>query len=134
MLRASGNPSDSLEMVLTIRSEGRELYRDSWIVDRVIGFDAGRRVASDAEWESVRRFYGEEFFAASKLETPRAFLTEIRRDLDEIPWGVEMSPEEWSVLVRSDLPSFRYSPGGDRVIALAWNPASETFVDFLQCC
>ena len=135
ILRASGDPADSLKMVLTIESQGRELYRDSFIVDRIIGFDAGRRRASDAEWTRLLgEFYGSDFFSESRFRTPRETVAGVRRDPDEVPWGLDLTQAEWSALLNSGLPAFRYSPGGDALLALAWHADSQGFVDVMRCC
>ena len=73
MLLAGGNPTDSLLMTLRIEGQGGVLYTDSFVVDRVIGFDAVRPVASDEEWEGVLEFH-RGFFADRQFQEIGAFV------------------------------------------------------------
>ena len=76
VLLASGDPADSLLMTFKIESRGRVLYTDSFIVNRVIGIDAGRHVASEEEWQGVLEFY-RGFFADQKFEVIGGFVERI---------------------------------------------------------
>lgn len=76
VLRAQGSATDSLQLTFTIHRGTQELYRHSFLVDRMIGPE-GNTFASDSDWERVLQFY-REFFAESRFRTPRDIVTALR--------------------------------------------------------
>lgn len=127
-LVGQGDLTDSLFVTLTIESSEDTLYSDTFIVDRELGFDAGRYVATDEQWADLLGYYESVFFDDSKFariqEVPSVVLVRPR----------DLSERAWESLLDSNAAVFQYSPGGDRVYSLAWIPERRRFLDVAPCC
>jgi hypothetical protein len=87
---ARGRTADSLSVTFTIESSGAVVYQtDLSPITRVVGLDAGRRASSQADRESLLRYYKVDFFGESKFTTPAEFLSWLERSapgrIAEIP-------------------------------------------------
>lgn len=150
-LTGTGVTIDSLQVTFTISSSGHTLYSDTWSMTRTVGFDAGRRVLSDAELQTRLRDFGGWFFEESQFMRPDQFLARLRSDarlhIAEIPsliarerrsQGVVdslISPAAaWEAIRAAPVTVFQYSVGGDAVTAIVWSPTDRRFYDIFDCC
>ena len=52
----------------------------------------------------------------------------------DIGGAVEMGEQVWREIQASAALVFEYSPGGDRVVAIAWSASARRFVNLVECC
>ena len=89
-LTGAGGTIDSLDVTFTITSQGSTLYVDMWAITRTAGYDAGRRIRSEAAHRAFLRDYGGWFFAKSKFMTPAQFLNMLR---NQAPRHIALIPD-----------------------------------------
>ena len=92
MLRLIGirRSVDSLDVTLSIESDGRTVYRVRLApMTRTVGFDRGRRTLSRAQYRKHLAEFGKWFFAPTKFKRPSEFVKSWReqapRSLAEVP-------------------------------------------------
>ena len=144
----AGPATDSLDVTLTVESEGRRVYRYELApLGQTIGFDAGRRVLSPEEQRTRIRELGKWFFAESKFQRPEEFVESLRdagpRLVGEIPNAIARDrqasdtvpgDEIWEEIRKAPVTIFTFSPGGDAIVAIGWNERAGRFYRLLECC
>ena len=80
-LTGVGQPSDSLDVTLVIESSGDTLFQTRLLpLTRTVGFDAGRRKLSHAEYHTRLDEYGGWFFGDGKFLRPTEFVEQLRSE------------------------------------------------------
>ena len=146
---AAGPSVDSLNLTFTIQSEDQVLYEAALVpLTRSVGFDAGRRRTSDAEHQERLATFSQRFFAVEKFRPAVEFEARLQRASprnvplipkvierdagDRVP--IETGARTWASMREDDVIEFEYSPGGDRIEAIAWSVADRRFYRLLECC
>ena len=163
-LTGVGQPSDSLDVTLVIESSGDTLFQTRLLpLTRRVGFDAGRRTLSPAEYRTRLDQYGAWFFGNDKFERPVEFVEQshIRPRVAGIPYVIardrrrqlidslraagrpasEAGPNDsadavdaWERIQNSGATVFTYSPGGDTVYGIVWSARDRRFYRLWECC
>lgn len=129
---------DATDVVFTIESEGKTLYRFPLLpLARTPGDEARARI------EDSGRF----FFAEEKFQSPQEFIERLRAQaparVAEIPDVVsrdrqasDTTPGEliWEEIQQAGVTVFGFSPGGDEIVAIGWNARAGRFYRLLECC
>jgi hypothetical protein len=77
-LTGVGQPSDSLDVTLVIESSGDTVFQARLLpLTRTVGFDAGRRKLSPAEYRTRLDQYGGWFFGDGKFARPAEFVEQL---------------------------------------------------------
>jgi hypothetical protein len=143
-----GPTVDSLELTFTIESSGELIYRRRLApMTRAIGFDAGLRTMSEAEHRARLQEFGAWFFGDSKFQAPAAFVEFLRNSAprgvaaipnvisrDRPPNDTASGAEIWREILASQATVFSFSPGGDEIVAIAWNSRARRFYRLIECC
>lgn len=80
-LTGVGRPTDSLDVTLVIESSGETLFRTKLFpLTRTVGFDAGRRKLSAAEYRTRLDQFGGWFFGDGKFARPAEFAEQLRSE------------------------------------------------------
>jgi hypothetical protein len=162
ILLGTGPSTDSLGIVLEIRSLGEVLYTASLRpVTRLAGSnDAPARSA--AEHIDFLNGFGRGFFDDAGFVSAARFLADLRREaprrVADIPRVIarhravyrdhalgrlEAAPMStdttgagaiWSEMLAQDRIVFRFSPGGGDTTAIAWSNRDRRFYRLLECC
>ena len=140
---------DSLEVNFVIRSARGVLYEASLApLKRTVGFDAGARRLSVADYQDLVDGYGEFFFSVHKFKTATEFENQLRRSAprhvsaipDVIARDSEGSSDRtaaskiWDSIKLRGGTVFEYSPGGDAIVAIAWSRTNQRFYGLIECC
>ncbi len=147
-LVGAGRSLDSLTVVFSIESAGQVIYADTFPITRVVREPGIPGRMSDAEYRPHLAQFGRWFFDVKKFMTPAQFLAELRQaaptDIAAIPGligSVRRAPNDttggetvWREIQRAGVTIFEYSPGGDRVTAIAWSARDRVFYQILECC
>lgn len=151
-LIAAGKSVDSLDVTFSIISDRAILYTDRMVplTRRTWGYDARRRMASALEHRAKVDSFADWFFGDGKFMSPDGFIAELRdragRHIPLIPHVIdgdraEGTPSDmaraastWEEIQRSAVTIFTYSPGGDRVRAIAWSKRDQRFYQLWECC
>ena len=162
-LTGVGQPSDSLDVTLVIESSGDTLFQTRLRpLTRRVGFDAGRRTLSHAEYRTRLDEYGPWFFGDGKFVRPAEFVERlgatrraaipnlIARDrrsqlIDSLRAAgrpaFEAGPNDsadavdaWEKIQSSGVTVFTYSPGGDAVYGIVWSARDRRFYRVWECC
>lgn len=152
-LVAAGRSMDSLDVTYSILSDRAILYTDRMVpLTRRTwgGYDAGRRMSSVSEHRTKVDSFADWFFGDGKFMSPDGFVEYLRgtggRDIPLIPQVIdgdraEGTPSDmaraastWEEIQRSAVTIFTYSPGGDRVRAIAWSKRDQRFYQLWECC
>lgn len=142
-----GKSLDNLEVTLLITSSDDTLYnRRLRSLTRTIGFDAGRRVLTEAEHRKFIEEYESFFFASSKFRTPDEFTEKLLPTMiEDIPGVIAAQRKNaggddsgakriWEEIKTSGVLTFQYSAGGDAVTAIAWSQLDQRFYHLWHCC
>jgi hypothetical protein len=156
-LTAVGRPADSLDVTFVIESAGYTLFREQLRpLTRSVGFDAGRRKLSPAEYRTRLDEFDDWFFGPRKFMQPEEYVEKLRRSapgsIAEIPDVIARArarqiPSEvsapldsagaaalWDEIRQSGVTVFNYSRGGDATTAIAWSARDRRFYPLLECC
>ena len=146
-LLGEGPSVEELRVTLLIRSEGTVLYRTPLApLTPTVGFGARRHRLSAPEYERYLSEFGEVFFSEDKVLPPSGFLNKWQKSARlstseivsviarDIGGPVEAGAQLWTELQTRGALVFEYSPGGDRVVAIAWSESAGTFVNLVDCC
>jgi hypothetical protein len=147
-LTAVGPASDALDVTFTIESAGRTLFEYRLMpLTRTVGFDAGTHTLTTEEHEARLREFGPWFLADEKFQGPAEFLTELgasaRALVSAVPAVIERErpPREvrdgdaiWREIQTTPVTIFQFSPGGDRIEAIAWSIEASRFYRLIECC
>ena len=137
-----------LGVTFTIESAGKTIYRyDMGRMTRTVGFDGGRHVISQEQHRARIKEFGSWFFGKEKFQRPQEFVeflsTSARGHIAEIPnviAGDQHASEAvsasviWEEIQQSPVTIFTFSPGGDRIEAIAWNARAGRFYRLMSCC
>lgn len=148
-----GESLDNLEVTFLITSSDDTLYnRRLRSLTRTIGFDAGRRVLTEAEHRKFIEQYESFFFASSKFRTPDEFMEKLLQGgragatmIEDIPDVIAAQRKNaggddsgakrvWEDIKTSGVLTFQYSGGGDAVTAIAWSQLDQRFYHLWHCC
>lgn len=139
-LTAVGPAIDALDIVLTIESAGEVVYEYRLTpLARTVGFDAGQHELSAEAHEARVREFAPEFFVPQRFRSAADFVAEWRtapRLLAALPVVIERDRPAgevrdgetiWREIQASPVTIFSFSPGGDRVEAIAWSARARRF-------
>ena len=133
-----------LGVTFTIESAGKTIYRyDMGRMTRT-----GRRhVMSPSQYRAWIKEYGQSFFGQGKFQRPQEFVeflsTSARGHIAEIPNVIASDQDAsetvaasviWEEIQKSPVTIFTFSPGGDRIEAIAWSARAERFYRLFECC
>lgn len=147
-LTALGPAIDALDVALTIESRGSLVYEHRLApLTRTVGFDAGRHELTAEEHAARVREFAPQFFVSERFESPADFVAELRTSslalLAAVPVVIERDrpPDDardgetiWGEIQAAPVTIFSFSPGGDRVEAIAWSAVAGRFYRLLECC
>lgn len=150
-LVAAGKSVDSLDITFSIISDKTILYTERMVpLTRMWGYDAGRRRSSRSQHRARIAEFPNWFFADSKFLSVEGFIAELRdggpHHIPLIPGVIDSDRAEgapsdkaraiavWDAIQRSSVTIFTYSPGGDRVRAIAWSARDQRFYQLWDCC
>ena len=148
-LVGTGKTVDSLEVVLSISSDGAILYRTRLApITRRVGFDADRQMRSPREQREFLTQFGGWFFHKDKFLVPAEFISAWKAKaparLAEVPENIARDggffPDSaraqliWREIQDAALTIFEFSAGGDAVTALGWSAATRRFYRLIECC
>ncbi len=140
---------DSLDVSFVIRAPRGLLYEAPLApLTRTVGFDAGGRRLSVAEYQDLVDGYGDFFLSENKFRTATEFEDYLRRSAprhvsaitDVMARASEGSLDRagaslvWNSIKRRGGKVFEYSPGGDGIVAIAWSQKNERFYRLIECC
>lgn len=137
-----------LGVTFTIESAGKTIYRyDMGRMTRTLGFDGGRHVISEEQHRARIKEFGSWFFGKEKFQRPQEFVeflrTSARGHIAEIPNVIASDQDAsetvsadviWEEIQKSPVTIFMFSPGGDRIEAIAWNARAGRFYRLFACC
>jgi hypothetical protein len=150
-LVAAGKSVDSLDVTFSVISDGAILYSEHMVLlTRSWGYDAGRRTVSRARHRARLAEFAGWFFGDRKFMSPDGFVAELGdgagRHIQLIPEVIDRDRAEgtpsdmaravstWQEIQQSNVTIFTYSPGGDRVRAIAWSERDQRFYQLWECC
>jgi hypothetical protein len=148
-LVGTGKTVDSLDVVLSISSNGAILYRTRLApITRRVGFDADRRMRSRPEHRAFLAQFGGWFFHKDKFlpvaEFIAAWRTQAPGRLAEVPENIARDggflPDSaraqsiWREIQDAAVTIFEFSAGGDAVTALGWSARTGRFYRLIECC
>ena len=151
VLEVLGMPQspDSVEVRLVIRTPERVLSEVPLAPPtKTIGFDAGRRLLSEEEYQERLDRFGTFILNHDRFKTATEFEGWLQRSA---PHRVSAIPEViardsgglvdvatgsrlWDAIRQRDGTVFQFSPGGDLVVAIAWSQPHKRFYRLLECC
>jgi hypothetical protein len=147
LLRVIGvrSKEDHVEATFSIEAFGQTIYQYKLApLTRTVGFDAGQRAISAEEYEKRLRDFGRWFFASEKFQSPSAFIARILPAMNakiaevierDRPASDSRSAREiWDEISQSPVTIFSFSPGGDRIEAIAWSVRAQRFYRLVECC
>ena len=143
-----GTTIDDLGVTFTIESAGQTIYRyDMGRMTRTVGFDGGRHVISPEQHRARLKEFGSWFFGKEKFLRPQEFVeflsTSARGHIADIPDVIASDQHSseavsasviWEEIQKSPVTIFTFSPGGDRIEAIAWNARAGRFYRLFECC
>jgi hypothetical protein len=145
-LVAVGKTLDSLDVTFTIVSSGRVIFRLRMVPVTPRTFDGQRRIP-DSEYRARISEYGKWFFLEEKFQSPDEYVDYLtraaRRRAELIPHVIAKARPQtdlrsgadiWQEIRESKATVFSFSPGGDRIMALAWDANSRRFFNLIECC
>jgi hypothetical protein len=151
-LVAAGKSMDSLDVTFSITSNRAILYTDQMapLTRRTWGYNARRRMSSASEHRAKVDSFVDWFFGDRKFMSPDGFITELRDGAgghialiqhvidgdrtEGTPSDMARAASTWDEIQRSAVTIFTYSPGGDRVKAIAWSERDQRFYQLWECC
>jgi hypothetical protein len=137
-----------LGVTFTIESAGKTIYRyDMGRMTRTVGFDGGRHVISEEQHRTRIKEFGPWFFGKEKFQRPQEFVeflrASAREHIAQIPNVIASDQHAsetvsasviWEEIQQSPVTIFTFSPGGDRIEAIAWNARAGRFYRLFACC
>ena len=143
-----GPSTYDLGVTFTIESAGKTIYTyDMGRMTRTVGYGGSRDVLSPQQHRAWIKEYGQSFFGKGKFQRPQEFVeflrTHARGRIAEIQDVIASDREGsdtvpgnviWEEIQSSPVTIFRFSPGGDRIVAIGWNARAGRFYSLLSCC
>ena len=145
---AATGPIENLDPVFTIQSAGRTIYSYKLApLTLTVGLDGGKRAISLEQHKARLEEFGKSFFDARKFQRPAEFVDDrrvsARLHVSAIPNVIasDQSASEtrdgaeiWNEILNSQVTIFRFSPGGDLIVAIGWSERAGRFYRLMDCC
>jgi hypothetical protein len=137
-----------LSVTFTIESAGKMIYQYNMArMTRMSGDTEGGKMRTPAQHRAQLKEFGPFFFDERKFTRPQEFVeflrTSARRHIAEIPKVIEGDRQAsdtvpgsviWEEIQQAPVTIFRFSPGGDRIVAIGWHARTGRFYSLLSCC